>query len=565
MSTCISTPRATVLLPVVPAVLVKLLVLLPPALLASVPLSAATTPLPGAAMAEPSRTSTSETHQLLAEDSDDSAKAPADSLRRGLGDWDAVAIVVSVIVGSGIFASPGIIVDTVGSVGLGLLSWVIAGVLATASSLVYCELGAMMPSAGGDYTYLREAFGDTVAFSWAWVSFTVQKPASLAIVSTVVGNYATTVVLGADDSTIAGESSVRVKIFATVYVIGLTAINVLPITCVAKLQDGLALTKPVLIGGLSVLALVYTIQAPSTAAANFGQPALWAGGKPLGMGPAIFAALWAFNGWSNLSFMAEEMIDPQRQLPRAIIGGMLLVVAVYLCCNLCYLAVLPAFVSTATVPSLATTPVAAVSTAEEAGHLLLPIAMAGLAPAAVAGLISISGIGSSNVTVMTGGRYLYSVARDGNAPKAMARLSRWQTPYIALWAQAVAAIALCWLPGSALGSLMSYFGVSSWLYYLGTALALLKLRRDKPDAVMQRPYKAPLSCVVVCCVASLLLIGSTFISQPLPTIGSLGFCVLSYPVKRALDHCGSTGTGSGRSALGTNDNIDLEDLVTCNK
>lgn len=190
-----------------------------------------------------------------------------------------------------------------------------------------------------DYsTYLREAFGDTIAFSWAFVSFTVQKPASLAIVSTVVGNYATTIVLGADGSTIAGESSVRVKVFATVYVIGLTAINVLPITCVAKLQDGLALTKPVLIGGLSTLSLLYAIRAPSTASANFG-PALWEGGKPLDIGPSIFAALWAFNGWSNLSFMAEEMVDPQRQMPRAIIGGMLIVVAVYLCCNLCYLSV----------------------------------------------------------------------------------------------------------------------------------------------------------------------------------------------------------------------------------
>lgn len=100
-------------------------------------------------MPEPSalsRSSTSETHQLLAGD----AGTQDQGLRRGLGDWDAIAIVVSVIVGSGIFASPGIIMITVGSVGLGLLSWVIAGVLGTASSLVYCELGAMLPSAGGD-------------------------------------------------------------------------------------------------------------------------------------------------------------------------------------------------------------------------------------------------------------------------------------------------------------------------------------------------------------------------------------------------------------------------------
>lgn len=413
-----------------------------------------------------------ETYQLLERSSsgevDDSRKlrveraevialdveAPVE-LRRGLGSWDAMAIVVSVIVGSGIFASPGLVLDTCGSVGLGLLSWLIAGVLATASSLVYCELGSMIPSAGGDYSYLREAFGDTVAFSWAFTSFTVQKPASLAIVSTVVGNYATTILLGEDDSTIAGVSSLRVKIFATLYVISLTAINVLPITCVAKLQDGLALTKPLLIGGLSVVSCMYAVHAPATMQENFGPAHLWAGGRPLNMGPSIFAALWAFNGWSNLSFMAEEMASPQQQLPRALLGGMMIVVAVYLICNICYLSVLPAFEATDTVPSLISTPVAAVSTADEAARSVLPKTVAVLAPAVVAALISISGIGSSNVTVMTGGRYLYAVARDGQAPGALAALSRWQTPYVALWVQALMGIVLCWVPGSALGQLMS--------------------------------------------------------------------------------------------------------------
>eukprot|EP01045_Picozoa_sp_COSAG04_P026236 COSAG04_NODE_3605_length_2676_cov_1.456345_1_plen_213_part_00 len=157
-----------------------------------------------------------------------------DDLRRDLSSCDAVAIVVSVIVGSGIFASPGVILSTCGSVGLGLLAWLIAGVLATASSLVYCELGAMLPLAGGDYDYLRAAFGEGVAFSWAFVTFFVQKPASLAIVSMVVGNYFLTSLLGADDSTIAGESSIRVKIFATAYVVVLTAINVLPIGCESR-------------------------------------------------------------------------------------------------------------------------------------------------------------------------------------------------------------------------------------------------------------------------------------------------------------------------------------------
>ena len=111
-----------------------------------------------------------------------------------------------------------------------------------------------------------------------------------------------------------------------------------------------------------------------------------------------------------------------------ILGGMLIVVVVYLLCNICYLSVLPAFDARETVPSLVSSPVAAVSTAEEAARLVLPAGLAALAPATVAAFISISGVGSSNVTVMTGGRYLYAVARDGQAPYALSRLSRWQTP-----------------------------------------------------------------------------------------------------------------------------------------
>ena len=319
-------------------------------------------------------------------------------------------------------------------------------------------------------------------------------------------------------------------------------------TGVAKMQDALALTKPVLIAGLAVLAGGFATRAPATITANFGA-ALWQGGRPQDMGPSIFAALWAFNGWANLAFMAEEMPNPQRQMPRSIIGGMLIVITIYITCNICYLAVLPAFDGAAASAgggggrslSLATTPVAAVDTAAEAGRLLLPVALAGVPAALVAGFISISGVGSSNVTVMTGGRAFFAVARAGQAPAALARLSRWQTPWVALWAQGAVSIVLCWLPGNSLSALMSGFGVASWVYYLGTALALLKLRRSQPD--WARPYRAPMACVWACVAASVLLVASTFFSQPLPTLMALCCCALAWPARWALAACGCLGKG----------------------
>eukprot|EP01047_Picozoa_sp_COSAG01_P015906 COSAG01_NODE_802_length_13465_cov_24.092242_8_plen_475_part_00 len=322
-------------------------------------------------------------------------------LRRELGTWDGVAIVVGVIVGSGIFASPGVVLSDCGSVGLGLLAWLIAGVLAAASALVYCELGAMMPSAGGDFEYLTRAWGGDVAFAWALAQFTVQKPCSLAIVSLVVGRYVTAALGGELAHNSGGESPTTVLVFAVCYVLVITAVNVLPVGAVAKLQDAMTLTKPVLVGGLVFCAVVHAAAAPTTLARNFEN--VWAGSSVEGLGPGVFAALWAFNGWTNVVHMAEEMEDPQRQLPRAIILGMLTVVLIYVACNLSYLAVLPAFGLPPAV-SLASTSVAASATVKVAAATMLPKQLAAIGPAVTSLLIFISGVGTSNVTVMTGGR-----------------------------------------------------------------------------------------------------------------------------------------------------------------
>ena len=144
-----------------------------------------------------------------------------------------------------------------------------------------------------------------------------------------------------------------------------------------------------------------------------------------------------WQGWANIANMAEEMANPQRDLPRAVILGMLVVVATYLLANVAYLAVLPAFGPGVT---LATSPVAAVETATRAAEALFPAPgslFAAVAPKIVAVLIFVSGVGSSNVTVMTGGRYLYAVAREGELPSACARLSRFQTPH-SRWTHAAA-------------------------------------------------------------------------------------------------------------------------------
>eukprot|EP01050_Picozoa_sp_SAG11_P005894 SAG11_NODE_433_length_9518_cov_11.247054_5_plen_557_part_00 len=458
------------------------------------------------------------------------ASARPVGLRKALTAVDGVAIVVGVIIGTGIFASPGVVMESCGNVWLGLLAWLIAGCLAAASSLVYCELGAMIPQAGGDYAYLNAAFGPSWAFSWAFTQFAIQKPGSLAIVSLTVGRYATGAVYGVEAGTTAsGESSLTVKSFAVVYILAITAINVMPVGLLASGQRLVTATKPALIVALALLAATYAAKVPATLISNFGGGATQAGGELSlsGLGPAIFAALWAFNGWANIANMAEEMEKPQRDLPRAVIAGMATVVAAYLLANLAYLAVMPAF---GPGTSLATSPVAAVASATIASVALFSSSTATVVATAVAALIFVSGVGSSNVTVMTGGRYLYAVSRSGEIPRCCSALSRYQTPYAALWAQAAWAILLLCVPGAGLSDLMSYFGVSSWVFFAATAAAMLRLRKIRPDP-RTRPYRAPILSPLICIVSSMLLIGSTLFSAPSATIAALGFICCSFPCR----------------------------------
>ena len=371
------------------------------------------------------------------------APGPDGGLRRALSWVDTLVLVISCIVGSGIFVTPGVVMSSSGSVALGFLSWAIAGALATCSSLVYCELGSSMPSAGGDYTYLQRAFGDQVAYSWVFMSFMIQRPASMAIVGVIAAHYLNAILTGEGTVSVTGETPTGIRLLATLYVAALTTINVLPITFIARFQRLMALSKPLLVVSLAGLGAAHATRHPHILSNNWTEP--WgstAGGDLTRLGPSIFAALFSFNGWSTSAAMAEEMKRPQ-DLPRSIIGGMACVLLIYLSCNLAYLAVLPAFPAVTgsgsggvaetaleAVPSLAETPLAALETISRASAGLLPVPVTALLPSIVISLLFVSFAGTTNVTVMTGGRVLFKVANDGQAPKAFGRLSRWRTPHV---------------------------------------------------------------------------------------------------------------------------------------
>eukprot|EP01051_Picozoa_sp_SAG22_P019702 SAG22_NODE_3721_length_1559_cov_1.507534_1_plen_258_part_00 len=225
-------------------------------------------------------------------------------LRRDqLGLLDALVLVVGSIVGTGVFSTPGVVLAACGSVGFSLAAWAAGGLLACCSSLVYCELGAMIPKAGGDYGYITAAFGPRLAWMWAWGQFTVYKPTSLAVSGQVFGRYLAAA-LGADGgsdgggaaTTASGESGSAAKLLAAGFIVALTAVNVLPVGQVAKVQTAVTVVaKPLLVLLIVSLAVAFCVAAPATAGRNFAAP--FATVRWAGLGPAVMGSLFAYNGW----------------------------------------------------------------------------------------------------------------------------------------------------------------------------------------------------------------------------------------------------------------------------
>jgi APA family basic amino acid/polyamine antiporter len=195
---------------------------------------------------------------------------------------------------------------------------------------VVCSAGAMLRSAGGDYTYLQRAFGDQVAYSWVFMSFTIQRPASLSIVGVIAGHYASALLNGGDSVSVTAETPTHIRWLATAYVGLLTLVNLLPIALMSRVNAAMALSKPLLVLALIALGVAFALQDPAMLRENFTSP--WAsrgyddaaGGSATAessssadltrLGPATFAALFTYNGWSSCAVMAEEMRRYEKRL-----------------------------------------------------------------------------------------------------------------------------------------------------------------------------------------------------------------------------------------------------------
>lgn len=419
-----------------------------------------------------------------------------DQLPRKLGLVDATLIVVGVVIGSGIFLLPSLIARNVPSAPATMAIWLVTGAISLIGAFAYAELGAMMPVTGGQYVFLREAYGPACAFLSAWVFVLAAVPGAIAFLARGFSIY-----LGQ----FIPLSPVSAELVAAALICVLSAINYIGV------REG-AWTQRIF-GTLKIAGLILLI-----AAAVFAPPVVSSQSPPRefsyhGIGIAVAACLMAYNGWSFVSFVAGEVKQPGRNIPRALLMGMAIVMFLYLGANLAYMHVL-------TIGEIAVT--------ERVGAAAMDriVGSAGARLLSVIVLCSITG--AINGNIMTGARIPFAQARDGLFFARFGRIHpRFKTPSFAIAVQAGWSIVLL-LSGS-FEELSSYTILSAWLFFALTVGAVGVLRRKRPDAL--RPYRMwgyP-STLWIFLAASLWFLVDAMAGQPGPSAAAFLITLAGVP------------------------------------
>ncbi|HYO63129.1 MAG TPA: amino acid permease [Pyrinomonadaceae bacterium] len=451
------------------------------------------------------------------------------TLVRGLGLAASVSVVVGSVIGTGIFLKTRVMMCNVETPGLVLTAWVAAGLLSLAGALTYAELSAMMPRAGGEYVFMREAYGPRLAFLYGWTQFAVAYTGSQAAKGVSFAIFLNGLTGGA-----LGQNYFTLKLLGYEFPFGHLQVVALVVIIAAVLVNCLAVSVSgkisVFLTGLKILiVLAVGVGAFALANGSFGNFAMsgaggacegvdaTARGGMAGFGAAMLGALWAYDGWTNVTIVAGEVKNPQRNLPLALIGGILIVAALYIFANLAYLYVL-------TPAEVAGVPASSSVATEVARRYLGPVAVGLLAMA-----MMISTLGSLHTGTLSGARITYAMARDRLFFESLGRLSRsTRVPVNALLVMGVWSCVLA-LSGS-FDKLTNYVIFAAWIFYGMNTASVFIFRRRMPDA--ERPYRTlgyPFVPAVFLLV-TLWLLASTVMATPFEALVGLLIILVGLPV-----------------------------------
>ncbi len=446
------------------------------------------------------------------------------TLARQLGLFDSIMMMVGIVIGSGIFLTTGIMAQSIPSAPLILLAWLAGGILTLTGALTYAELGAAMPEAGGQYVYLREAYGNLAAFLFGWILFLVSMGGSIAALGMGFAEYVgyfypglsrTRDLLSFDLAPFDVElrySFSAGQLVAVAVILLLSTCNYLGVVFGKLVQNSFTVVKLGLIVAFVILGLA---SGPVAQVEHTINPT-GAGFVPLliGFGVAIVAVSWAFDGWNNITYVASEIKDPRRNLPIALVGGTLLITTLYMLVNLVYLRAL-------SLSDMA----GVVRIAERASTAMFGGTGAGLVSAAVI----VSTFGALNGAIFVGPRVYYAMARDGVFFRKVSEVHpRFRTPGFAICVQAMWAAALT-LTGT-YEELFTYVMFVTLVFWMVGAASVFVLRKRRPD--LARPYETwgypfvPLVFIL----ATLVILVNTLFARPVESLAGLGITALGVPV-----------------------------------
>lgn len=425
-------------------------------------------------------------------------------LKKNLGITTAISIVVGCVIGSGIFFKPQAIYSaTHGAPGLGLIAWIITGIVSICGALTFAEIAIMFPRTGGIVTYLKEAFGETIGFLAGWIQVLVFYPAMISALAVAFSNQLSLFL----------KTDQYIIVIAIGCIIILAGMNSLGSKPAGRLQIIFTVSKLIPI----VLLIIFGFIKGQNDAPLFS-PMIGKDINPIVvLGQLMVSVLFAFEGWTGVGAIAGELKNPGKDLPRAIIGGVSIIMAIYLIINIAYLKVIPA-------SSLAflKAPAAAVAI-KLFGNIGGKIIAVG---------IMISVFGACNGFLMSGSRVAFAMAQEETLPFSsyLSKLNKDKVPFYSIFL--VALIGIIYSISGQFNLLTDLAVFSSWLFYTLTFIAVIKLRKDKP--LIKREYKVilyPMVPLIAVISGLFVVVNQLFLSGTRSTVlsfASLGVLLLGY-------------------------------------
>ncbi|XP_047436606.1 b(0,+)-type amino acid transporter 1 isoform X2 [Mugil cephalus] len=417
----------------------------------------------------------------------DDQKPKATVLQKNVGLLSGISLIVGTMIGSGIFISPKSVLLYSGAVGPCLLIWTACGVLSTLGALCYAELGTMITKSGGEYPYLMEAFGPVVAYLYSWTTVMVLKPSSFAIITLSFAEYAATPFYPG-----CTPPAIVIKCLAAAAILVITIVNCLSVKLASYVQNFFTVAKLLIILIIVVAGIVLLAQGNNETLTNTFDNAAPSFGA---IGLAFYNGLWAYDGWNQLNFITEELKNPYRNLPLAIIIGIPLVTVCYVLVNVSYFTVM-------TTTELLLSPAVAVTFGD---RVLYPVSW--IIPL----FVVFSTFGSANGSCFTAGRLAYVAGREGHLVKILSFISLKRfTPSPALLFNGI--LAIFYIMPADINTLINYFSFAQWAFYGLTALGLIVMRFTRKE--LHRPVKVPIVLAGIMVIVSCYLVLAPIIDKP---------------------------------------------------